>query len=141
MAMTSQSITIQLPDPVYQHISQRARRKQRTVEDEVLSVVVNTLPTFEDLPADLVDSLTQLGFLTDAELWQVARSMLPARESQQMQRLVSKQQRQGLTLREQRRAEDLLAHFHRSMLVRAQAALLLKERGYNIETLLSISSQ
>jgi hypothetical protein len=58
-----------------------------------------------------------------------------------MQRLVSKQQRQGLALREQRRAEDLLAHFHRSTLVRAQAALLLKERGYNIETLRSISGQ
>ena len=61
--------------------------------------------------------------------------MLPARESKQMQQLVSKQQRQGLTMREQRRAEDLLAHFHRAVLVRAQAALLLKERGYNIESL------
>ncbi len=35
----------------------------------------------------------------------------------------------------------LLAHFHRSTFVRAQAALLLKERGYNIETLRSISGQ
>ena len=139
--MTSQTITIQLPDPVFQHISQRARRKQRSVEDEVLSVVVNTLPTFEDLPADLVDTLTQLRFLTDAELWQAARTMLPVRESQQMQQLVTKQQRQGLTMREQRKVEDLLAHFHRTTLVRAQAALLLKERGYNIESLRSTPGQ
>ncbi len=139
--MTSQSITIQLPEPVYQHISQRAWRKQRTVEDEVLSVVVNTLPTFDDLPADLADSLTQLRFLTDAELWQAARTTLPARESQQMQQLVIKQQQQGLTMREQRKAEDLLAHFHRTTLVRAQAALLLKERGYNIESLRSTPGQ
>jgi hypothetical protein len=139
--MTYQSITIQLPEPVYQHISQRAWRKQRTVEDEVLSVVVNTLPTFDDLPADLADSLTQLRFLTDAELWQAARTTLPARESQQMQQLVIKQQQQGLTMREQRKAEDLLAHFHRTTLVRAQAALLLKERGYNIESLRSTPGQ
>jgi hypothetical protein len=139
--MTYQSITIQLPEPVYQHISQRAWRKQRTVEDEVLSVVVNTLPTFDDLPADLADSLTQLRFLTDAELWQAARTTLPARESQQMQQLVIKQQQQGLTMREQRKAEDLLAHFHRTTLVRAQAALLLKERDYNIESLRSTPGQ
>ena len=47
--MTVQSITIQLPERVYNQVAQRARRKQRSIEDEVSAVVVATLPAQDEL--------------------------------------------------------------------------------------------
>jgi hypothetical protein len=131
--MTYQSVTIQIPSPIYKQIAQRAKRKQRTLEDEVASVVTNAIPVYEDLSAELtdsLDSLEQLAFLNDAELWQAAKTTLPAEASEQMQRLVTKQQQSGLTTREQNQAEKLVSQYQHTLLVRAQAALLLKERGH-----------
>jgi plasmid stability protein len=133
--MTFQTVTIRLPDPIYRQMAQRARRKQRTIEDEVAEVVTNAIPIAKALPSDVTDALDQLTFLDDTELWQAAQSSLSPESSQQMQRLISKQQQQGLTPREQRRAEKLVRQYQRNMLIRAQAALLLKERGHNIDIL------
>jgi len=133
--MTVQSITIQLPERVYNQVAQRARRKQRSIEDEVSAVVVDTLPVQDELPAEFGDELAQLNFLNDTELWQAAQTTLLPAESTQMQALIIKQQHQGLTKYEQRKAEALVQRYNRTLLVRAQAALLLKQRGYTIDTL------
>lgn len=139
--MTYQSVTIQIPSPIYKQIAQRAKRKQRTLEDEVASVVTNAIPVYEDLSAELTDSLEQLAFLNDAELWQAAKTTLPAEASEQMQRLITKQQQSGLTTREQNQAEKLVSQYQHTLLVRAQAALLLKERGHRIDVLLTPENQ
>ncbi len=128
--MTYQSVTIHIPSTIYKQIAQRAKRKQRTLEDEVASVITNALPTYEDLSTEFTDSLDQLAFLNDVELWQAAKTNLPAEASAQMQRLITKQQQSGLTSREQNQAEKLVSQYQQTLLVRAQAALLLKERGH-----------
>lgn len=46
-----------------------------------------------------------------------------------------KRQSVGLTLQEQREAEHLLHRYGQTMLVRAQAAALLQERGHDISSL------
>lgn len=133
--MTLQTVTVRLPDVLYQQIEQRARRMRRSVEDELVAVVAAALPTLDDLPADIADEMAQLAFLTDDELWQAARTTLTPHESERMQALLLKRQREGLTEQEQQEAERLLHRYDRTMLVRAQAAVLLKDRGYDVSNL------
>ena len=133
--MALQKVTVRLPDALYRQIEQRARRMQRSVEDELVAVVAEALPTLEELPADIADELAQLAFLSDEELWQAARTTLAPEEAERMQALLLKRQREGLTPEEQQEAERLLHLYDRTMLVRAQAAVLLKERGHDISSL------
>jgi len=46
-------------------------------------------------------------------------------------------QREGLTPAETESAETLIRQYERAMLARAQAAVLLRQRGYDISTLLN----
>ncbi len=46
--------------------------------------------------------------------------------------LHDKQQREGLTVDEQEEEQALLALYRETTLIRAQAAVLLKARGYNV---------
>jgi hypothetical protein len=133
--MTLQTVTLRLPDLIYRQIERRAQRMRRSVEDELVVVVSSALPTLDDLPADIADELAQLAYLTDAELWQAARTTLPLRDSERMQALLLKRQREGLSAAEEREAKRLAHRADRTMLVRAQAAVLLKERGHDISSL------
>lgn len=133
--MTLQAVTIQLPERLYNDVANRARRMHRSVEEELIAVVADALPTTNDLPSELADELEQLDLLSDRELWQAAQTKLSAEEAEQMQTLVWKQQRDGLTKREQNKAEKLLQRYNRTMLVRAKAAVLLKGRGFDISSL------
>ncbi len=133
--MSLQTITIQLPERLYSDVAKRALRMRRSVEEEVVAVVADALPTLNDLPNELSEELGQLELLSDSELWQTAQTKLGEDEATQMQTLVWKQQRDGLTTREQSKAEKLLQRYNRTMLVRAKAAVLLKTRGFNISSL------
>jgi hypothetical protein len=108
---------------------------RRSVEAELVAVVSFALPTLDDLPADIADELAQLAYLTDAELWQAARTTLPLKDSERMQVLLLKRQREGLSATEEREAKRLAHRADRTMLVRAQAAVLLKDRGHDVSSL------
>lgn len=139
--MTLQAITIQLPERVYNDVATRAYRMHRSIEDALTDIVIDALPTLDDLSSELVDALEQLDLLSDRELWQAAQTQLGAEETEQMQTLVWKQQRDGLTKREQTKAEKLVQRYNRTMLVRAKAAVLLKTRGFDISSLNPVPAQ
>lgn len=132
--MTLQTVTLRLPDMLYRQVERRAKEMRRSVEAELVAVVSTALPTLEDLPEDVASDLTQLTYLTDAELWQAARTALPAQSAERMQGLLLKRQREGLITSEERELEHLARHADRTMLVRAQAAALLKARGHDVKS-------
>lgn len=131
--MALQTVTVRLPQLLYRQIEQRANQMHRSVEDELVEVVSATLPTVDDLPGDLVGDLAQLSLLSDAELKQAARTTIPAGETDRMQTLLQKQQREGLTSQESEEANRLAQLYDRTILIRAQAAALLKKRGHDPE--------
>ncbi|MBK9091811.1 MAG: hypothetical protein WAW03_04595 [Anaerolineae bacterium] len=133
--MTLQTITLRLPEMLYRQVEHRAQRMRRSVEDELIIVVSTALPTTDDLPLDIAGDLAQLTFLTDAELWQAAQTTLPSRDSERMQALMFKRQRDELTVAEEREAQRLAHRADRTMLVRSQAAALLKDRGHDVSEL------
>jgi len=133
--MALQTVTVHLPEMLYRQVARRAQRMRRSVEDELVEVVSTAMPTMEALPSDIVDDLEQLTYLTDAEMWEAARTTLPRQNSERMQALVLKRQGVRLTAIEERELKRLTHLADRAMLVRAQAAVLLKERGHNIASL------
>jgi len=133
--MALQTVTMHLPEMLYRQVARRAQRMRRSVEDELVEVVSTAMPTMEALPSDIVDDLEQLTYLTDAEMWEAARTTLPRQNSERMQALVLKRQGVRLTAIEERELKRLTHLADRAMLVRAQAAVLLKERGHNIASL------
>ncbi len=137
-AIALQPVTIHLPNTLYQRVVQRARQMKRSIEDELVNVVKTALPSLDDLPSDIVDEMAQLTFLTDAELQQAAKITVTAQEAERMETLLVKLQREGLTTAEQEEANQLLHRSDQIMLVRAQAMLLLTERGLDISTLKAV---
>jgi hypothetical protein len=73
--------------------------------------------------------------LDDEALWRAARTRLPADAVEELERLHLKRQRQGLTASEDEQVAALVRQYERVMLVRAQAAALLKERGHDVSVL------
>lgn len=128
-----QNITIQLSDNVFQLLYKRARVKNQTVEDEVVAAVENTVLT--DVSEDTDAALAQLAFLEDPDLWQAARMTVPVDMSERMQALVIKEQSKGLTPAKEEEAQELQRYGQHVMLVRAEAAALLRERGQDIRSL------
>lgn len=128
--MTVQDVTIRLPKALYEQLLSRAARRQRTVADEVLDVLTGATPATEALPDELERAIAQLISVDDAALWQAARSHMPTDAVERLQELNLKRQQEGLVEAEQQESDVLIRQYERSMLVRAQAAALLKQRGH-----------
>lgn len=128
-----QTITISLPDDVYQQVKQRSQQNQRGIDEELVLVVSDALPESD------TDVLAGLSFLTDEALWQAARTQATPEENARMEVLLAKQKRLGLTTAEEEELSLLANFFRRILLVRAEAAVLLKERGHDIRSLGPVS--
>ena len=130
-----QTVTVNLPDNLYQRMRRRARERNRTVEDEVVEVVARAFD--DDIAPATADLLEELPLLSDHDLWQAARMYIPADQAERMQELVWKEQAEGLTTAEQDEAGQLQRNAHRVMLVRGEAAALLAERGHDVDVLIA----
>lgn len=130
--MSTHAVTLRLPLSVYQFFKSRAQKAQTSVESELLELAATAAEDRERLPEDLAEATASLDVLDDAALWQAARRQLAAGQQEQLEALNFKQQSEGLTREEQQDQQRLLHAFDRVMLVRANAAKLLRERGYNI---------
>ena len=135
--MTVQSITVNLPSALYNRLKRRAEQTRRTVEAELLEVVATAVPIADELPPDLAEAISPLALLDDEALWRAARSHLPAEAASQMEELHLKRQREGLSEAEQQTLAGLVRQYERAMLVRAQAAALLKQRGHDVSELIA----
>jgi plasmid stability protein len=134
--MTMQPVTLHLPSPLYKRLKRRAERSHRTLEAELLEVVATAVPVVDELPADLEDAISPLSLLDDEALWRAAGSHFSAESAAQLEGLHLKRQRDGLTEAEAQALAGLMRQYERTLLVRAQAAALLKQRGHDVSGLI-----
>jgi plasmid stability protein len=137
MTMTVQSLTLNVPEALYHRLKRRAEQTHRPVEDEALDVLAAGVPVADELPPDLVEAISPLALLDDEALERAAGSRLAAEAAAQMEELHLKRQRQGLTDAEAQTLAALVRQYERAMLVRAQAAALLHQRGHDVTPLLT----
>ncbi len=134
--MTVQPITLNLPSHLYDRLKRQAAQSHRSVEAELLEVVASAVPVGDELPADLNEALSPLALLDDEALRRAAHSHLSAEAAARMENLHLKRQREGLSEAEEQALDSLVRQYERAMLVRAQAAVLLKQRGQDISDIL-----
>jgi len=135
--MSGQAVTVNIPEPLYQQIKERAERGNRTVEAEIVARLAAPVGPADELPSDVAEAIAPLSLLSDEELWLAARNRLaeePARETEQLHH---KRHREGLSKDEEETLARLVRQHERVMLVRAEAAALLHKRGHDVSVLLS----
>jgi hypothetical protein len=99
---------------------------------EILSTAV---PLTSELPGDLEEAISPLAVLDDEALWRAARSRLAPEDATRLEELHHKREREGLSEDESQVLAGLLRQYERAMLVRAQAAALLRQRGHDVSVL------
>ncbi len=130
--MTTQEVTLNLPEAVYNQIRRAAEKAHRPVADLLVEAVIAAAPAMEPSAGPFRAALAQLTYLNDAALWQAARATMLEPQRERLEALHGKQQHEGLMTVEQEEEQALLALYRETILVRAQAALLLKQRGYDV---------
>jgi hypothetical protein len=133
--MPGKSITLDLPDDLYEQVHQVAAQSQRPVERVVLESL-RLLFVPPPSSADLATNLAALSGYSDPQLWAVVYQRLAWPQSQRLHELSANKKLERLTEDEQHALEDLLGSNDRAMLLRSEALRLLKNRGYDIEAYL-----
>jgi hypothetical protein len=134
----SQTITLTLPDRLYEPLLRTSRAVARPIEDVLLDVLQSTLPSLEGLPEPLVEELSALELLDNADLRRVLLETVPVSQQQEMEALLHRNQAEGLEPSEQQRLIELQRIADRVMLRKARAAVLLRFRGQRLPTLMEL---
>ncbi len=132
--MNAQTVTLHLPVDLYERFERRARERHRSVETEILEVV-SSAPKPEELPAELAQALEDLKHLDDDALLRAAQERFPEDAAVRLEELNLKQQREGLEPEEKQAQAQLLGGCDRVMVMRSEAAWLLKQRGHDVSGL------
>ena len=132
----SETVTLQIPEVLYQRLAIAAGATQRSLEDIILQALqIVSPPTWKDVPEEFQTDLASLDRLDDNALWQIANSKKTSLEMERYDFLLSKQQETELAGSERLELEQLRTDSDRFMLRKSQAASILKWRGHNVPRL------
>ncbi len=134
--MSAQAVTLHLPASLYDLLRQRAQEARQSLEAEILDVVTSAVGPDDDLPPDLREIVAPLRRLDDQALRRAAMDRFPEEAAARFAELNRKQQREGLTDEEVKALDHLRRGYERVMVVRAEAAALLTQRGHDASELI-----
>ena len=123
------TMTVELPSNIFERLRRIAREQRRSINDIARDLISNALL---DLPQDVKVELATFANLSDDVLWLLARSTLRRDQRKELAQLNEEAQRRSLTDVEEQRRQVLLDQYHRVIVRRAEAARLLKSRGYDL---------
>lgn len=131
----AQTITLELPDVIYQPVQRMAEATRRRLTDVLVGALQASLPTVEGLPPELAQEMTSLENLRDEELGQVMSSRVSIDRQRELNRLLRKKKTNKLAISEQKALTSLQHEADLVMLRKARAAVLLRFRGHRLPTL------
>ncbi len=127
------SITLQLPDRLYQRLVNTAQATQCPLEAVILHALeVGSPPDWDDVPEAFQADLAALDQLDDAMLWTIALARKSATEMSRYDELLDRNREGTLTDAERLELTALRTEADRFMLCKAQAAALLRWRGHQV---------
>jgi hypothetical protein len=120
---------IELPDDVLETFQKVADSSNRPVE----AVITETLLVHQPLPDDIDSRLAALAICSDEQLWAVVGRQLAGEQKQRLEILLDKNKTSaGLNTAERAELEAFLELIDEQMLMRSEALVLLKQRGYDV---------
>lgn len=139
--MTRNTVSIQVPEEIYQRLERLASLTKRPLETLVAQTLSAGLPPLpDDLPPTMPDALQALEQVEARVLEQVVRERMPEPEVQQFEAL-REQQRAGILTPLESQALATLKHdADLRTLRKAYAAVLLKLRGQPVPSLTDLEA-
>ena len=127
-----QTVTLELPEFLYQSAQRLARASQKSVESFLETSIAQSLPPLDDVSSEEASELAQLAQLDDASLWREARRTLSPAQQQNLEDLLYGQSAGELTSAQQTKLEQLMQLYGQLTTRKAHAWLLLARRGYRV---------
>lgn len=127
-----QTVTLELPETVYQSAQRLARASHKSLESILQAGIAHALPPLDDVTPEEAHQLAQLALLDDATLWQQARLTMNGEQSRVLQDLLDRQGEGELTTRQRAQLERLMQVYGELTVRKAHAYLLLARRGYRV---------
>ncbi len=133
--MNEQTITVTLPNSVYERIRITARATSLTSEEVVKQSVILSLPAFEtDIPQNMRSGLAKLSMLSDIQLLRVANSIMEESRQSRLEQLAESRKNRDLSASEQSELDTLMDEARQIMLRKAEARRHLAQRGHSVFT-------
>ena len=130
--MQTETVTLKIPEAIYQRLANTARGMQCPLEDIVIHALkVGIPPAYDDIPEEFQADIAGLDTLDDDSLWQIARSQKTEAEINKHNNLLDANSCRKLTDSEKLELGKMRHEVDLFMLRKAQAAALLHWRGYN----------
>ncbi len=133
--MAAETVTLQIPEIIYQRLVNTARATHRPLEEVILRALqIGSPPAWDDIPSEFQAEVAVLDKLDDNSLWQIARENKTPEDMERYNILL--EGNSNGTLNKEERLE-LIALRHEMdlfMLCKAQATVLLRWRGHNIQS-------
>ena len=124
-----QSVTLNLPDKLMLRATQSADVLEQPLEELLMSMLAATLPDVSDVPPSLQAELTRMTWLSDQDLWSIARSQMTKEQQKKLHHLSGIQQQRALAQEEQEEIDLLQREYGRVTLRKARAYALLSIRS------------
>jgi hypothetical protein len=127
------TVTLQIPDPIYQRLVNTANATGRSLEEVMLHALkVGSPPDWDNVPDEFKTDLAALDRLEDEALWKIASARKTTEELARYDELLDRNQNGTLSQTEQLELIELRSQSDRFMLRKAQAAALLHWRGHHV---------
>jgi hypothetical protein len=131
--MSQYSVTLPIPDYIYDHARRIAEGTSQSIEAVLLQQLQDafTAPV-PDLAPEEQRELEALSLLSDDALWTIARERMPEDRQARLHALMDANSQGKLTDRQQAELEALVIQGQRLSVRKAQAAAVLTGRGYRV---------
>jgi hypothetical protein len=137
--MNRKSITLEIPDDLYEQVQQAADASERSPE----AILLESIDVLFRQPAastSIDHLLNELPHYSDAQLWGVVNRQLPWTQSLRLRELSGRNKQGELLAPEQTELYNLIDQVDRYMLLRSEALLLLRQRGHEIKNYLKLGA-
>jgi hypothetical protein len=130
--MPVETITLNIPETLYQRLLNTALAQERPLEEIVLrALTLGSPPTYDDIPEEFQTELAALERLDDQTLWQLTKSQKTEAALERYTLLLERNQNHVLTEAEKLELMELRHEADLFMLRKAHAAALLRWRGHS----------
>jgi hypothetical protein len=129
--MVIETVTLKLPENLYQRLASHAKATRRPLEDVILhALVVGSPPIWEDVPAEYQAILAEMDRLDDETLWEIVTGRKTSTEMTRYDKLLEKNEKDSISAEERLELVRLRSEADRFTLRKAHAAALLRWRGH-----------
>ncbi len=141
MTNHGQTVSVELPEPIFRKLRHVAEATHRSVEELLATTVDAALPSMPGIPSEVANELAALALFSDAALWQAVDARLSDAQQARLRQLAENSDTQPLGDAEAAELADLIDLYDQAVLRRAKAMALLTQRGFDVSSSARTTSQ